>query len=1040
MKRIAPPDIDPRDTETVARQTAALARLSGWSPGDKADAGKALIGAFATMARQVITRLNQMPNRHFLAYLRMLGLQPRPPRAAEVPLTFTPTAGTQGVRIPAGTQVRGQHPDGTRATFHTNDVLELLPSRNQVPQRAITYQPHSYRSPVNDGIDRVSINTAMATGAEPDYYGLFTAADEVEHAVYLAADEVLTAADATVQVSITFASSKDAKRWERLQEQPDAERNPFVVWQYFSSVTDGWRPLAVDAGSVPPSENAFQFDFNLPADMATCALSVAPDTTRACWIRAHLTAWPLEAIPAWCGVTISAMDAVEVPASAPRQTLFNGVSIDTSKDYYPLGQQPVFNDACTLVLDALPSTADTTLAVHVTISEEVGNEGPDPCGSDNPTLVWEIGSGDTWKEMGSFGKVRSDVGKLKASGTVTLPAGAPGTDSPALRIRLASGNYGTGITVSTDPATGDTTVVDDGYRPPILHGITISAAYTPSATPVCVTDNGEGRRLEDFARPVTPFQLRADKRPAFYLAFGEPLGQATVSMYLEVSPLSKVTRSDVQAAKQGDADPAQVEWQYPVDSIDPAGNTDWKTLEVEDGTHAFVQSGFLRFIAPPDHARSAQFGSVPLYWLRARWKSGGYAVPPQGGLVLPNSVAASNARTIHGEVLGSSRQTPGQTFALAHTPILADPELIVREPTPPSESESAQLRAQFGPLAVVPASARPGADEAEDVVDLDAAWVRWKQVGSFAASGPQDRHYTLDSRDGAITFGDGRNGMAPPAGKNNIVMQDYRSGGGATGNLPAGAIDQLVTAVAHVAAVDNAIASSGGADGEDNAAVMDWGPRVLRHRGRATARQDYEDLARQGFPQLAKVRAITPGFDPTREAGSAQGAGGVLVIVVPDDDNDPPAPSLGLLQQVGDYLRARMPPAVQLRLSGPDWMVVNVKVTVVAKRMDRAGALGDEIGRALHRFLDPLSGGFDHAGWALGQMVHDSDVLRHLLTLPGVDSVSELEVTRAPAVPALEGLHATSSGMDERTADQHLTVILVRSGSHAVTVKPAGSA
>ncbi|MEZ0471121.1 putative baseplate assembly protein [Luteimonas salinilitoris] len=1030
MKRLDPPDIDSRDTADVIRQTSTLARkLSGWSPPeDEADAGTALIGAFATMAQQVITRLNQMPNRHFLAYLRMLGLQPRPPRAAEVPLTFTPSAGAQQVRVPAGTQVRGQHHDGTSATFYTSDALELLPSRKQGLLRAITYQPD---------IDYISVDTAKATGREAGYYSLFTGSDFVEHAIYLAADDVLTIADATIELSIVFSSEDDAESWQELQEISGTEPRPFVLLEYFhdDGVQTGWKPLDPAPGSVTEGSDGsgnYCFQFDRPADMASCALPIASEATRACWIRARLTAWPSDAIPAWCDVTLSTAESVEIPDTAPDQIQFNGVPIDTSKDYYPLGQQPAFNDCCTLVYCALPSASDATVTLHVAVSEA----NADLQTNDDPTLAWEIGNGDTWTAIDpEFGA--DDVAILKASGTATfsLPAAAAGTDSPALRVRLASGDYGKGIFVVASDGTRDgTRVVDNGYRPPILTSITARASYTPSATPVCVTDNGEGRQLEDFEQPLVPFQLRDDQEPAFYLAFGESLGQASVSMYLEVGPLSLkgVTRSELQAL-QGGGEPAEVQWEYY-----SATFADWQLLEVIDGTHGFAQGGFLRFVAPADHARSAQFGSAPLYWLRVRLVSGGYKVPPRAGRVLLNSVAASNARTIRDEVLGSSHQTPGQTFVLAHTPVLADPELVVCEPTPPSDDESAQPGVEFDPLAVAPASARSWVDDAggtETAADLGAAWVRWKQVGSFAASGPQDRHYTLDHENGTVTFGDGRNGMAPPAGKNNVVMACYRSGGGAAGNLPAGAIDQLVTAVAHVATVDNFIASSGGADGEDSDAVMDWGPRVLRHRGRATARQDYEDLARQGFPQLAKVSAITPSFDPTEGAGSTRGAGHVLLAVVPDDDSDRPAPSLGLLQQIGDYLRARMPPAVQLSLSGPDWLVVNVDVTVIAKRMDRTGALEDEVGQALRRFLNPLSGGFDRTGWALGQIVHDSDLIRYLVAQPGIDSVSKLDVTRAPMVH-----RAGHDDMLEKTADKRLTVLLVCSGDHRVKALSPGSA
>jgi hypothetical protein len=58
----------------------------------------------------------------------------------------------------------------------------------------------------------------------------------------------------------------------------------------------------------------------------------------------------------------------------------------------------------------------------------------------------------------------------------------------------------------------------------------------------------------------------------------------------------------------------------------------------------------------------------------------------------------------------------------------------------------------------------------------------WRRVGSFAGAGPRDRVYVLrESDDGAATveFGDGKNGIRPPAGSS--VAATYRFGAGESG-------------------------------------------------------------------------------------------------------------------------------------------------------------------------------------------------------------------------------------------------------------------
>ena len=67
---------------------------------------EALIRIFARYSEIIIDRLNQVPEKNFLAYLDLLGVSPVPPLPARVPLTFVPTAGSPaGVRVPPRTQV-----------------------------------------------------------------------------------------------------------------------------------------------------------------------------------------------------------------------------------------------------------------------------------------------------------------------------------------------------------------------------------------------------------------------------------------------------------------------------------------------------------------------------------------------------------------------------------------------------------------------------------------------------------------------------------------------------------------------------------------------------------------------------------------------------------------------------------------------------------------------------------------------------------------------------------------------------------------------
>jgi predicted phage baseplate assembly protein len=171
---------------------------------------------------------------------------------------------------------------------------------------------------------------------------------------------------------------------------------------------------------------------------------------------------------------------------------------------------------------------------------------------------------------------------------------------------------------------------------------------------------------------------------------------------------------------------------------------------------------------------------------------------------------------ISNEIVGSSDGTPGQTFALARTPLIdGSLEVIVNE----------------GTSSV------------------------WTEVVSLLNSQPTDTSYVVrrDENDVAwIQFGDFTYGRPPRRGRNNITA-NYNIGGGAKGNVPAGAISKIVQPVAQLKRVLNVGAATGGADAETNADAVLRGPQQFRSMGRAVTAADYVQHAKTFG--VAKVQA-----------------------------------------------------------------------------------------------------------------------------------------------------------------------------------------
>jgi predicted phage baseplate assembly protein len=127
--RIVPPNLDDRTWQDLVDEMRALIPRYApqWTDHNPSDLGISLIELFAWLAEGVIYRLNQTPEKHYLAFLNLLGITRDPPTPAHTYLTFTSGAGV--VQVPAGTQAHTAAPEGeTPITFETDEDVSVLPT------------------------------------------------------------------------------------------------------------------------------------------------------------------------------------------------------------------------------------------------------------------------------------------------------------------------------------------------------------------------------------------------------------------------------------------------------------------------------------------------------------------------------------------------------------------------------------------------------------------------------------------------------------------------------------------------------------------------------------------------------------------------------------------------------------------------------------------------------------------------------------------------------------------------------------------------
>ncbi|MBN9326229.1 MAG: putative baseplate assembly protein, partial [Cellulomonas sp.] len=108
MPPIPPPNLDDRSFQDIVDETKRLIPrfTPEWTNHNVSDPGVALIELFAWMSEMVLFRVNQVPERLYVHFLNLAGIEPFPPSVARTDVTFWLSAPSERpLTIPAGTEV-----------------------------------------------------------------------------------------------------------------------------------------------------------------------------------------------------------------------------------------------------------------------------------------------------------------------------------------------------------------------------------------------------------------------------------------------------------------------------------------------------------------------------------------------------------------------------------------------------------------------------------------------------------------------------------------------------------------------------------------------------------------------------------------------------------------------------------------------------------------------------------------------------------------------------------------------------------------------
>jgi predicted phage baseplate assembly protein len=440
-----------------------------------------------------------------------------------------------------------------------------------------------------------------------------------------------------------------------------------------------------------------------------------------------------------------------------------------------------------------------------------------------------------------------------------------------------------------------------------------------------------------------------------------------------------------------------------------AGGT-WEACSLDrDDTGGLNRPGDVVLHVPRSHALST-LNEKRAGWLRCRVVDAAEGQPKYGGspeitglsgFTSGGTAAAVNAELILDEPLGTSNGLPGQRFRLKNRPVIPMDE----------------------PGRVVVS----GDDE------------DWLEVTSFADSTKDDRHFRVDRIAGEIVFGpvvrepDGglsQYGAVVPANA-NLTIRAYETGGGAQGNVAAGVVVMLKSAIPYVSRVQNRVPATGGVDGEDVENAKVRGPMFLRGT-RAVAARDFEHQAIVAAPnEIARVLCLP--------AGDGSEAGSVRLLITPRVDGDHMGRlafdaltplNENLLEKVAEHIERRRVVGVRVLLEPPLYMGLTVDARVRVGPRSDPELVEEAALQALYRYFNPITGGPDTRGWPFGRPVHAGEAFWVLQEVPGVLFVEQALLHRSNPITGQRG-EATERLELEPNA-------LVFSHEHVVTVIAEG--
>ncbi|MCK4735191.1 MAG: hypothetical protein KAT65_22250, partial [Methanophagales archaeon] len=401
------PKIDTRTFQQLLEGNKTVASLytPEWDVSAEKDVGVGLLRIFTHIQEEIISRLNRVPEKNFVAFLDMLEIKLIPAQPAKVPVTFMLAEGTPGgVFVPAGTQV-------ATAETEEHEVLTFETTNNFFASSATIEEIYSTdpgRDVILSHLDDFQAKRELK---------LFYADKEnlQEHVLYMGHDELFNLKSVTT-IKLEFTLSADS--------EGSVKDLANLTWEYEDD------DEGLNEFRVLPNDDLNKGIITLKKHEDKQIKKKKIDGKESYWIQCRKKQITDKSIAI---SKIKIMDMSPSEDIEPDLGFYNFIPLDLTQDFYPFGKQPRLFDTFYIASREAFSKKNASIEIISTIEEAA-----DP---NNVVLSWEYWNGTLWQPLEG----------------IDFPENAPisfncpeelkevevnGEKNYWIRVRLVSGDYG----------------------------------------------------------------------------------------------------------------------------------------------------------------------------------------------------------------------------------------------------------------------------------------------------------------------------------------------------------------------------------------------------------------------------------------------------------------------------------------------------------------------------------------------------------------------------------------------------------------------